>query len=60
MAEDPEAQALRQAIEDQKRLDKERRDAMEAEVRAKRDREANEQDRADEAARLRRHAGESE
>lgn len=59
MGEDPAAKALREAIAEQNRIDKERLDKVNAEAQAELDRKQNERDRQAAAEALKRAAGEA-
>lgn len=59
MGESPEAKRLREAIEEQGRMDRARIDQLNRETRAQLDRKQNERDREAEAQRLREAAGEA-
>lgn len=58
MSESEAARQLREAIEEQERIDKARREQVAAERRAELDRKQNERDRALNAERLKNAAGE--
>jgi len=58
VGESPEAKALREAIEEQNRIDADRVEQVNRETRAQLDRKQNERDRAAEAQRLKDAAGE--